>query len=135
MAALGAAGARNATVVVVESGRQISPTATAAELAEALSEFMVARRRHLTTGGRLAGVIASKASRKAETAARIALIAEDWHRPEVPTDVLLARAGRVPKRKVKLIPMAWKTAVEHLGRRPTTRKLREAKLKREAENV
>lgn len=127
MNALGAAGARNATVVALDSGRHIPPTATAAELAEALSEFMRARRRQQTTGGR----IAAGAARKAGTAARAALIAEDWHRADVPTEVLLLRAGRTLKRKIKVVPMSWKVAVEHLGRRPTSRKMRAAKVKQE----
>ncbi len=135
MACLGAAGARNAAVEVMESGLHISATATAAELAAALSEFMGARRRHQTTGGRLAGVKASNASRKADTAARVALIAADWHGTEVPTEELLQRAGRTPKRKVKVVPMAYRTAVQHLGRRPTARAMRKAQQQMEAQNV
>ncbi len=128
--ALGAAGARNATVVALDSGRHIPPTATGAELAEAISEFVAARRRQQTTGGR----VAAGAARKAGTAARAALIAEDWHRVDVPTDVLLQRAGRTLKRKTKLIPMAYRTAVQHLGRRPTARKLRAARQQMEKQN-
>ncbi len=130
MARMGAAAARNAAVVALNTGRHISATATATELAEALSEFLAARRRQQTTGGRLA----AGAARKAGTAARAALIADDWHRADVDTDVLLLRAGRTLKRKIKVVPMAWKTAVDHLGRRPTTRKRRAAKLKRETQN-
>lgn len=125
MSRMGAAAARNAAVVALSTGRHISATATAAELAEALTEFMAARRRQQTTGGRLA----AGALRKAGTAARAALIAEDWHRADVPTDVLLLRAGRTLKRKIKVVPMSWKVAVEHLGRRPTQRKMRAAKVK------
>ncbi len=135
MAALGAVAARNASVVAMDTGRHISATATATELAEALSEFLAARRRHQTTGGRLAGVKASNASRKADTAARAALIAEDWRGVDVPTDVLLARAGRVPKGKRDKVAMAYRTAVLLLGRRQTPKRMRVAKLKREAENA
>lgn len=39
MDCMGAAAARNATVVAMDTGRTISPTSTAAELAEALKEF------------------------------------------------------------------------------------------------
>ncbi len=129
--ALGAAGARNATVVALDSGRHIPPTATGAELAEAISEFVAARRRQQTTGGRLAAA----AARKAGTAARAALIADDWHRADVDTDVLLLRAGRTLKRKVKVVPMAYRTAVQHLGRRPTARAMRKAQQQMEAQNV
>lgn len=124
MVCMGAAAARNATIEVVDTGRTIPPTASAADLAEALSEFLAARRRHQTTGGRLAGVEASKAARMAETRERAALIADDWHRTEVGTSELLDRAGKV--RRGRLVPMAWRTAVQLLGRRPT----REAFLKR-----
>lgn len=117
MAALGAAAARTATVVATDTGRTILPTAIASELAEALSEFLAARRRHQTTGGRLAGVEASRAVRMADTKERAALIADDWHGTEVGTGELLDRAGKV--RRGRRVPMAWTTAVRLLGRRPT----------------
>lgn len=129
MSVLAAAGKRNAILSVRETGTAISPTADAAELAKALSEFLAARRRHQTTGGRLAGVEASRAVRTASSRERAALIADDWHKAEIPTDVLLKRAGRVPKGKRDLVPMAWATAVRLLGRRPTQRKFDAAKLK------
>lgn len=129
MACMGAAAARGAIVVALDTGRRISPTASAAELAEALSEFLTSRRRHQTTGGRLAGVEASRAVRMDDAKRRAALIEDDWHKAEIATDVLLARAGRVPKGKRDLVPMAWATAVRLLGRRPTQRKFDEAKLK------
>jgi hypothetical protein len=129
MAAMGAAAARNATVVALDTGRTISPTATAADLAEALSEFLTARRRHQTSGGRLAGVEASRAVRMADTAARKALIEEDWHGVEVATDELLMRAGKM--RRDRMVPMAWATAVRLLGRRPTPAKMRAAKMERQ----
>lgn len=126
MAAMGAAAARNATVTAMDTGRTISPTATAAELAEALSEFLTARRRHQTSGGRLAGVEASKAVRMADSAARAALIADEWHGVTAATDDLLLRAGKV--RRGSVVPMAWATAVRLLGRRPTPAKMRAAKM-------
>lgn len=129
MAAMGAAAARNAAVTALDTGRTISPTATAAELAEALSEFLTARRRHQTSGGRLAGVEASRAVRMADAAARKALIEEDWHGVEVPTADLLIRAGKM--RRGRLVPMAWATAVRLLGRRPTPAKMRAAKMERQ----
>jgi hypothetical protein len=126
MASMGAAAARNATVVALDTGRTISPTATAAELAEALSEFLTARRRHQTSEGRLAGVEASRKLRMADTAARAALIADDWHGVTAATDDLLLRAGKV--RRGSVVPMAWATAVRLLGRRPTPAKMRAAKM-------
>lgn len=57
------------------------------------------------------------------------MIEDDWHKAEIATDVLLERAGRVPKGKRDLVPMAWATAVRLLGRRPTQRKFDAAKLK------
>lgn len=128
MAALGAAAKRGATVSVVETGRVIQPTASAADLADALSEFLAARRRHQTTGGRLAGVQASRDVRMADTKARAALIADDWHGVDVPTPELLDRAGK--ERRGRVVPMAWATAVRLLGRRPTTEKMRAAAAKR-----
>lgn len=131
---LAAASARNATVVALETGRSIPPTAGARELAEALGEFLAARRRHQTRGGRLAGVEASKALRMADTRARAALIADDWHGVDVPTAELLDRAGK--ERRGRLVPMAWATAVRLLGRRPTPEKMRAAATKRmERQNV
>lgn len=129
MAAMGAAAARNATIVALDTARTISPTATAVELAEALSEFLTARRRHQTSGGRLAGVEASRKLRMADTAARAALIADDWHGVTAATDDLLARAGKM--RRGRLVPMAWSTAVRLLGRRPTPAKMRAAKMEKQ----
>jgi hypothetical protein len=128
MACMGAAAKRGATVVAVETGREIPPTASAADLAEALSEFLTARRRHQTTGGRLAGVQASRDVRMADTKARAALIADDWHGVDVPTSDLLERAGK--ERRGRVVPMAWATAVRLLGRRPTAEKMRAAAAKR-----
>jgi hypothetical protein len=126
MTAMGAAAARNAAVVSLDTGRTIPPTATAGELAEALSEFLAARRRHQTSGGRLAGVEASRKLRMADTAARAALIADDWHGVTSATEDLLLRAGKV--RRGSVVPMAWATAVRLLGRRPTSAKMRAAKM-------
>src|SRR5579859_2512573 len=74
MACLGGAAARHATIEALDTGRKIPPTATAKELAEALSEFLASRRRHQTTGGRLAGVQASRALRMEDAQKRKALI-------------------------------------------------------------
>ena len=139
MACMGAAAQRNAAVETLETGRRIEPTATAGELAEALSEFLAARRRHQTAPGQLAGHQASVIARRADVAARIALIDVDWRRYEVPTPELLDRAGRVPKGRKDRIPMAYRTAVKFLGPRPTARALRDGQLRRaakkEAQNV
>lgn len=129
MACLGAAGARHATVIALDTGRKIPPTASAAELAEALSEFLASRRRHQTSGGRLAGVEASRAIRMAETKQRAALIEVDWHGVDVPTADLLLRAGK--ERRGRVVPMAWATAVRLLGRRPTEEKMRKAAMERQ----
>lgn len=129
MACMAAAAARNATVTALDTGRSIPPTATAKELAEALSEFLAARRRHQTTGGRLAGVEASKAVRMDDTRRRAALIEKDWHGVEVATTELLERAGK--ERRGRLVPMAWATAVRLLGRRPTPEKFRKAAMEKQ----
>jgi hypothetical protein len=126
MACMGAAAARNATVIALDTVRTIPPTASAGELAEALSEFLAARRRHQTSGGRLAGVAASRVVRMADTAARAALIADDWHGVTAATDDLLMRAGKM--RRGSMVPMAWSTAVRLLGRRSTPAKMRAAKM-------
>ena len=128
MACMGAAAARNATVTALDTGRSIPPTANAADLAEALSEFLTARRRHQTTGGRLAGVQASKAVRMEDAQRRKALIEADWHGVDVPTPELLERAGK--ERRGRWVPMAWSTAVRLMGRRPTQEKFRAAAAKR-----
>lgn len=130
MMAMAAAAKRNAVVSVQETGREIPPTATAKELAEALSEFLASRRRHQTTGGRLAGVQASRALRMEDAQKRKALIEADWHGTEVPTSVLLDRAGK--ERRGRWVPMAWATAVRLMGRRPTTEQFRKAEAKRKA---
>lgn len=130
MACMGAAAARHATVEALDTGRSIPPTATAKELAEALSEFLASRRRHQTTGGRLAGVQASRALRMEDAQKRKALIEADWHGTEVPTSVLLDRAGK--ERRGCWVPMAWATAVRLMGRRPTTEQFRKAEAKRKA---
>lgn len=119
---LAAASARNATVVALDTGRSIPPTARAPELAEALGEFLASRRRHQTTGGRLAGVQASRALRMEDAQKRKALIEADWHGTELPTSVLLDRAGK--ERRGRWVPMAWATAVRLMGRRPTTEQFR-----------
>ncbi len=62
----------------------------------------------------------------ADTAARAALIADDWHGVTAATDALLLRAGKV--RRGSVVPMAWATAVRLLGRRPTPAKMRAAKM-------
>lgn len=128
MACMGAASARGATVVALDTGRSIPPTANAADLAEAQSEFLAARRKQ-TSGDRLAGVAASKAKRMADTKTRLALIEADWHQPIVPTSELLLRAGK--KRRGRIVPMAWRTAVDSLGRRPTAAKMRAAQMERQ----
>lgn len=130
MACMAAAAARNATIYALDTGRSIPPTATAKELAEALSEFLASRRRHQTTGGRLAGVNASRALRMEDAQKRKALIEADWHGTEVPTSVLLDRAGK--ERRGRWVPMAWATAVRLMGRRPTTEQFRKAEAKRKA---
>lgn len=129
MDCMGAAAARNATVTALDTGSSIAPTASAGQLAAALSEFLTARRRHQTSGGRLAGVEASKAVRMADRAARMALIEADWHGVDVPTDELLVRAGK--ERRGRIVPMAWSTAVKYLGRRPTPAKMRAAKMEKQ----
>ena len=65
----------------------------------------------------------------ADRQARMALIEEDWHGVEVPTDDLLMRAGKM--RRGRLVPMAWATAVKYLGRRPTPAKMRAAKMEKQ----
>jgi len=130
MTALAAAAHRGAAVSVQETGRVIPPAASAGELAEAMSEFLAARRRHQATGARLAGVEASKAARMADAKRRADLIEDDWHRAEMATDVLLERAGKV--RRGRLVPMAWRTAVNLLGRRPTQRQFDKSKERADA---
>lgn len=125
MDCLAAAASRNATIVSLDTGRVIPPTAGAAELSAAQKEFLTARRKHQTNNGRLSGVEASRAIRMADTKARAALIADDWHSVVAATDDLLMRAGKM--RRGTIVPMAWATAVRLLGRRPTPAKMRAAK--------
>lgn len=130
MACLGAAQARNATVETLETGRSIPPTATASELADALREFLAARRKHQTADGQPRGHEASVIARRERDAARVALIAEDWRRYEIPTENLLVRAGRTPKNRKDVVPMAYRTAVKFLGPRPRAQAMRAGQLRR-----
>ena len=129
MACMGAAQARNATLETLETGRRIEPTATTTELAEALRDFLAACKKHQTDAGRQAAAVA----RRERDAARVALIADDWHRWEIPTPELLMRAGRVPQRRQDCVPMAYRTVVKWLGPRPTARTMRDGQLRRAAQ--
>lgn len=132
MACLEAAAARHATIVALDTGRRIEPTAGAADLRPALVDFLASKRRAQTEGGRAIGVKASKEKRLADVLARIKLIEADWPLREVSTQELLERAGRVPHRHRHKVAMSYITAVQHLGKRPLAQKRHDAMLKRAA---
>lgn len=132
MDAMAAASARNASVVALDSSRIIPPNAGAADFTEALKEFMAGRRRSQTSDGRRAAAEVLAARRRVDVVARCKLIEEDWKGRVVATVDLLLRAGRTPKGRSHVVPMAYATAVQILGKRPTAQKMRDAKIKRYA---
>lgn len=130
MTALAGVVDRGATVVALDTGRRIEPTAGPAQLGEALSEFLAARRRDQTGNARQAAALVQAERRKADSEARVALIREDWGNPVFSTAELLARAGK--KRGRVAVPMSYRTAILYLGKRPVVLAQKEAARKRAA---
>lgn len=132
LACLAAAAQRKATVVVLETGRRIEPTAGPVELHAAVEEFRRAKRREFQGDARKAAAAARVAKLRAEIEARVDLIREDWNRPstEIGTRELLLRAGRKRKRERHITPMSYQTAAAILGPRPIRQKSRAAGIKR-----
>lgn len=132
MGCMAAAAARGATIVVLSTGRRILPTAGARELADAQKEFMEERRRAQTSPGRKEAAKVQGAKRRADTSQRIDLIRADWPLRTVATADLLLRAGRIPRGKRDVVPMAYSIAKRHLGPRPAAQEAHERALEREA---
>jgi hypothetical protein len=123
MDVVAAASARRAAIVTHESGRRIEPNAGADVLRDALAEFQSSKRRSERSGqGGKPGGEASAAKRLADVTARVALIADAWKGRVVPTTELLLRAGRKPKGRRDVVPMAYQTAAKLLGKRPAAQK-------------
>jgi hypothetical protein len=122
--AIAAAGARCATLVVLDRGIRIEPNAAGQTVATEIAEFGRMVRHKLT--GRTRAEIAEEV--RLETEARIELIRPYWpmDAKEHPTPKLLAMAGRKGK------AMAYKTAKDHLGPRPVAQRTREIAEAREA---
>lgn len=124
MDCLVAAGRRHATVVALDTGRRIPPDASREELAEAQREFLARRRSADAGGGQKVGAAASTKARLEDAARRIALIADEWNRDDVPTPELLLKAGRKPSGRRDVTPMAYQTAAKYLGHRPEAQRKR-----------
>jgi hypothetical protein len=88
-----AASARGATIVALDTGRRIPPTASPGEINEAAKEFMT-KRRAAKVGGK-PGHIVSAERRSANSEAAAMRIKDRWELPtkDYPTDELLAEAG------------------------------------------
>lgn len=131
MRCMAAAAQRGAAVIALDTGTILQPTAGAQERADAFSEFLAGRRRAQTGEGRKVGALISAAARLADTKTRVALIADDWKRREFSTEALLLRAGRTPKGRRQIVPMAYNTAVLHLGKRRVAQGQHDAIVKRD----
>jgi len=132
MKCMAAAAERGAAIIALDTGTTVPPTADAKQMAEAFSEFLAGRRRAQTGEGRKVGALISAAARLADTKRRVALIEEDWKGRAFSTEELLLRAGRTPKGRRQVVPMAYNTAVLHLGKRRVAQGLHDAILKRDA---
>jgi hypothetical protein len=86
--------ARGATIIALDTGRRLTPEASPAELAEAMREFVKARRQSKSGPGR-AGYLVSAERRATDARAGAMRIADRWRLPtkDYPTDDLLAEAG------------------------------------------
>ena len=131
LAVLAAAAARNATIVALNSGRTIAPSASPAETLAAAQEVDGLWRRTGLGDARKAAA----AAKVADTERRLGLIRDDWPKPdsEFTTADLLHRAGSKPKRRgSKWVPMAPITARLALGRRPEVQRAYANRLAQEA---
>jgi hypothetical protein len=134
MHCMAALDARNATVIALDTGREIPPGATQAQRAEAFSEFLAGRRRAQTGESRKVGAKISAERKKADSARRADLIRADWPLRIVSTKDLLLRAGTTRKGggRERIVPMAYSIAKRHLGPRPEAQEAHERALAREA---
>lgn len=121
VSALAAAAARNATVRAHDVGLDIAPDAATERVHEAVQAFTRTRRDAQTSIGRAGGWKVAAANREAATAAKIALIKDDWPLRTFRTPELLARAGTT-----------YPTVVAVLGKRPAAQAAHDKKLARQA---
>lgn len=126
--ALGAAAVRLDTVVCLEDGTEVAPSPNTAQIGLVVESFMRGKKRAQTGPARDSGTWSSQQVRAADIARRIALIADDWPKPnaEVTTPDLMARAGG------KKSPMSYGTASKFLKPRPHMQRLYQVKLERAA---
>jgi hypothetical protein len=132
MAVCAAASGRSAAIVAHETETRIEPGAGADALHAALAAFLDSKRRSNSMGERWKPGAAASAQKRMEDAKRRAeLIREDWGKREIPTRVLLERAGRKIGRRRDLVPMSYQTAAALLGKRPAAQKKHETDVFRE----
>jgi hypothetical protein len=118
---LAAAAGRRATVRVHDIGMVIPPADAMALADAAVQAFIESRRNAQTEPGRLLGNKVAAANKRAGTAAKIAMIRDDWPLRAVKTTDLLMRAG-----------ITYVTAAAHLGSRPRAQAAYERKVARKA---
>jgi len=118
-----AASQRGATIIALDTGRRIEPTASPSAIADANQEFLARRRSKGGSGP--AGYLVSAGRRAANAEAAAMGIKDRWSLPtkDYPTDDLLAEAG-----------ICRNTANQYLGHRPDAQRKHRNALAQAARN-
>lgn len=113
---------RGATLVALDAGLMVPPTASPRIVGQAMKAFVASKRRATGLGARAGAEISAK-KRRESTDDAVKRIADRWPLPsrEHPTSELLAEAG-----------LSLNTVVDRLGRRPLAQKRRLDAAKRRA---
>lgn len=106
----------NLVITSISTGKKLERESSGRVVLRAVREYLQAHTQVRAIATSNAGTLASLEKRQRDVAARLDLMRPDWRRAEISTKELLWRGGRLDLGGHR-VPMAYSTAVKHLGRR------------------